>query len=256
MRFENTTVIRNERTLLNQISWSVNSDERWVILGPNGAGKTTLLNIATAHDYPSRGTVKILDSTLGKVDVFGLRTRIGFASSAQAARIPTQETVLNTVLTAAYAVEGRWTEEYDEQDIKQAQRVLKEWGLQDLADRSFGTLSDGERKRTLIARAVMTDPEILLLDEPAANLDLGARENLVEMLSGFAASEYSPAMVMVTHHVEEIPRGFTHLLLLKNGEVVVAGPINETLTDENLSKTFDVKVSLTESDGRYHAFAK
>lgn len=256
LRFENATFVRNKKVLLDNISWRVEANERWVILGPNGAGKTTLLNIATAHEYPSSGTVQILDMTLGRVDIFGLRTRIGFASSAQARRIPPTETVLNTVLTAAYGVEGRWNETYDSLDVRQAERVLQEWGLADLRDRTFGTLSDGERKRVLIARAVMTDPEILLLDEPTANLDLGSREGLIQMLSGFAESPASPAMIMVTHHVEEVPRGFTHVLLLREGQQVAAGPIQETLTEANLAKTFDLDIALTEKEGRYHAVAR
>src|SRR5690606_20385395 len=149
---------------------------------------------------------------------------IGLVSSATARRIPAQESVRNLVMTAAHAVEGRWNEHYDEIDERQAERVLAEWDLEPLADRSFGTLSDGERKRALIARAVMTDPELLLLDEPSASLDLGARERLLQLLSGFAKSPYSPAMVMVTHHVEEIPPGFTHVLMLRDGHVEAAGP--------------------------------
>lgn len=256
LRFEDASVIRNKRVLLDTVSWTVNADERWIILGPNGAGKTTLLNIATAHEYPSRGKVQILDETLGKTDVFNLRTRIGFASSSQARRIPISETVLNTVLTAAYAVEGRWNEDYDSLDVRQAERILAEWDLSELADRNFGTLSDGERKRVLIARAVMTDPELLLLDEPTANLDLGARERLVQMLGGFAQSQYSPAMVMVTHHVEEIPPGFTHLMMLRQGKIVASGPIADTLTEANLHTTFDLEVNLTNINGRYNAIAR
>lgn len=255
LRFENVFFTRNKRDILSSINWEVTPDQRWVILGPNGAGKSTLLNIATTHEYPSSGTVTVLDKTLGRVDVFSLRNRIGFASSLQARRIPASETVLDTVLTAAYSVEGRWRESYDDFDIRRAQRVLGEWGLEDFADRKFGTLSDGERKRAIIARAVMTDPELLLLDEPAANLDLGARERLIEMLSQFAQSPYSPAMVMVTHHVEEIPQGFTHLLMINEGEVVASGPISEVLTAENLNSTFGVDVELTETHGRYQAIS-
>ncbi|WP_449277300.1 ABC transporter ATP-binding protein [Leucobacter sp. GX24907] len=256
LRFSDVTYVRDGRPILDGVNWSVDSAERWVILGPNGAGKTTMLKLATANDYPTRGSVEILDETLGKVDIFELRHRIGFASSANARRIPNDESVRNLVLTAAHSVEGRWNEQYDDIDIRQADRIIAEWELTSLADNLFGTLSDGERKRAMIARAVMTDPELLLLDEPSASLDLGARERLLRMLSGFAQSPTSPAMVMVTHHVEEIPPGFTHVLLLSEGRVQAAGPIAETLTAENLGAAFGLEFELTESDGRYSAIAK
>lgn len=256
LRFSDVTYVRNGRPILAGVDWNVESDQRWVILGPNGAGKTTMLKLATTGDYPTTGTVDILDERLGKVDIFELRTRIGFAGSATAKRIPESETVRDVVLTAAYSVEGRWNETYEAIDVRQADRILAEWGLSDLADHRFGTLSDGERKRAMIARAVMTDPEMLLLDEPSASLDLGARENLLQMLSGFAASPTSPAMVMVTHHVEEIPPGFTHALLLRDGRVQAAGPLEETLTAAHLEATFGMPFELTVRDGRYAAVAR
>lgn len=248
--------IRNRRPILDSVNWQVDDSERWVILGPNGAGKTTILKLVTANDFPTTGTVDVFGHRLGKVDIFELRARLGFVSSATARRIPPNELVRDVVLTAAYSVEGRWNEEYDAIDVRQADRVLAEWDLLELADQPFGTLSDGERKRTLIARAVMTDPELLLLDEPSASLDLGARERLLQMLSGFAQSPYSPAMVMVTHHVEEIPPGFTHVMLVNGGTVRAAGPIAETLTAENLEATFGMPFELTESGGRYAATAR
>jgi iron complex transport system ATP-binding protein len=256
LRFNDVSYVRNGRAILDTVNWQVDSSERWVILGPNGAGKTTLLKLATANDYPSSGAVDVLDHRLGKVDIWELRSRIGFASSASARRIPSEETVRNLVLTAAYGVEGRWNEVYDEMDVRQADRVLAEWQLLEFADHPFGTLSDGERKRAMIARAVMTDPEMLLLDEPSASLDLGARERLLHMLSGFAQSAMSPAMVMVTHHVEEIPPGFTHVLLIRDGRVHAAGPIGDTLTSENLAATFDMQFDLTSMHGRYAAVAR
>ncbi|HWT33985.1 MAG TPA: ABC transporter ATP-binding protein [Microbacterium sp.] len=253
--FADVVVRRNARNIVDHIDWSVQDDERWVVLGPNGAGKTTLLQLADTLLHPTSGTVTILDERLGRTDVFELRPRIGFASSAMARRVPPEETVINVVLTAAYSVLGRWNESYEGIDERRAMRVLAEWKLEHLAERTFGTLSDGEQKRVQIARAVMTDPELLLLDEPTASLDLGAREELLDLLGRYAAVPTTPAMVMVTHHVEEIPVGFTHVLLLREGGVVASGPIAETLTADALTETFGMPIVLTQDGGRYAARA-
>ncbi|HLU63759.1 MAG TPA: ABC transporter ATP-binding protein [Protaetiibacter sp.] len=257
LEFEDVSVVRDGNTILDRLNWSVESEDRWVVLGPNGAGKTTILNLASAHMHPSSGTAHVLGERLGRVDVFDLRPRIGVASTAMARRIPRDETVFDVVLTAAYAVTGRWNEEYDEVDVRRAERVIREWRLEELRDRVFGTLSDGEQKRVQIGRAVMTDPELLLFDEPAASLDLGAREELVQLLGEYAATADAPAMVMVTHHVEEIPAGFTHALLLADGRIRAAGPIEEVITSEHLSEAFGLPLVVsTSEDGRFAARAQ
>jgi iron complex transport system ATP-binding protein len=256
LEFSDVVVRRNGRNIVDDLTWTVDDDQRWVILGPNGAGKTTLLLLADTLIHPTSGEVTILGERLGRTDVFELRPRIGFASTAMAKRLPDDETVLNVVLTAAFSVLGRWNEDYEDIDERRALRVLAEWRLEHLADRTFGTLSDGEQKRVRIARAVMTDPEMLLLDEPTASLDLGAREELLALLGGYAQAPTTPAMVMVTHHVEEIPVGFTHVLLLRDGGVVAAGPIGESLTAQNLTDTFGMPITLSEDDGRYAARAR
>jgi len=255
LEFTDVVVRREGRNIIDHVTWEVADDQRWVILGPNGAGKTTLLQLADTLMHPTSGTVTILGETLGRTDVFEVRPRIGFASSAMAKRVPRDETVLNTVLTAAYSVLGRWNEDYEDIDERRALRVLGDWRLDHLAERTFGTLSDGEQKRVQIARAVMTDPELLLLDEPTASLDLGSREELLALLSGYASSPSTPAMLMVTHHVEEIPVGFTHVLLLREGRAVAAGPIAETLTADSLSEAFGMPITLSSEDGRYAARA-
>jgi iron complex transport system ATP-binding protein len=255
LQLSDVSIIRDRNPILDHVTWSVDGAERWVILGPNGAGKTTLLQIAAALIHPSSGKALLLDDTLGAVDVFELRPRIGFASSAMGKRIPADETVLNVVLTAAYSVTGRWNEQYEDVDIRRAGRVLEEWKLGHLTERRFGALSDGEQKRVQIARAVMTDPEMLLLDEPAASLDLGSREELLQLLSGFASSDEAPAIIMVTHHVEEIPRGFTHALLLSKGAITAAGPLDEVITSEKLSETFGLPLEVQSDDGRFTARA-
>lgn len=255
LEFTDVVVRREGRNIIDHVTWQVSDDQRWVILGPNGAGKTTLLQLADTLMHPTSGTVTVLGETLGRTDVFEIRPRIGFASTAMAKRIPRDETVLNTVLTAAYSVLGRWNESYEDIDERRALRVLGDWRLAHLADRTFGTLSDGEQKRVQIARAVMTDPELLLLDEPTASLDLGSREELLALLGGYASAPTTPAMLMVTHHVEEIPVGFTHVLLIRDGAVVAAGPIAETLTAEALGETFGMPIALSSEGGRYSARA-
>jgi iron complex transport system ATP-binding protein len=255
LQYSDASVVRDSNTILSSVSWTVDAAERWVILGPNGAGKTTLLQLAAAQIHPSSGRVQILDDTLGKTDVFELRPRIGFASTALARRVPRDERVIDVVLTAAYSVTGRWNESYDEIDLKRAQRVLAEWKLTALENRRFGDLSDGEQKRVQIARSVMTDPELLLLDEPAASLDLGAREELLGLLGGYASATSAPAIIMVTHHVEEIPPGFTHALLLADGAITASGPIDEVITSEKLTEAFGLPLVVTAEDGRFAARA-
>ena len=251
--FNNVTVMRDKKAVLSNVDWQVEADQRWVIIGPNGAGKTTLLRVAAAQIQPSSGTAKILGQTLGEVNVFELRTRIGFASNALSSHIPNSETVLNSVMTASYAVTGRWNEKYDDVDVRRAMRVLNEWQLSELADRAFGTLSDGERKRAQIARSVMPDPELLLLDEPVASLDLAAREQTVSVIGAYAGEPSAPAIVMVTHHLEEIPAGFTHAIILSQGQVYAAGEIGSTLTGDKLSEAFGVRLTVTQEQGRYRS---
>ncbi len=253
LEFAEVTVRRGSATLLDRVSWTVEEDERWVVLGPNGAGKTTLLQVASAQMHPTEGVAGILEEVLGTIDVFDLRPRIGLTSAALAERVPRGETVRDVVVSASYGVVGRWRESYDELDHERAHRLLVEVGADRLVDRTFGTLSEGERKRVQIARALMTDPELLLLDEPAAGLDLGGREDLVSTLSVLAADPDSPATVLVSHHVEEIPPGFGHALLLREGAVVAQGLLEQVLTEENLSKTFGMPLVLTHEDDRWSA---
>ncbi len=252
---DRVSVIRGGNHLLRGLSWQVELDERWVVLGPNGAGKTTLLNLASARMHPSRGTAHVLGERLGRTDVNELRTRIGLTSAQLAESIPPDERVIDAVVTAAWSVVGRWRESYDPMDETRARTLLNQLGMGLLTDRQFGTLSEGERKRVQIARALMTDPELMLLDEPAAGLDLGGREDLVARLAELAEDPDAPALVLVTHHVEEIPPGFTHALLLREGAVVAAGLLGETLTAENLSKTFGMPLLVHRSGDRYTARA-
>ncbi len=247
------TIMRGGNALLDNVSWQVNEGERWVVLGANGAGKTTLLQVAAARLHPTRGRATILGETLGSTDVFELRPRVGLASAAFAERLPPDERVRDVVLTAAYAVAGRWNERYDELDHGRSEDLLAAFGVEHLADRTFGTLSEGERKRVQLARSMMTDPELVLLDEPAAGLDLGSREMLVRDLAELALDPLSPVLILVTHHVEEIPPGFDHAMLMRQGQVVAAGPIAEVLTDENLTATFNVPLKVQHAAQRWYA---
>ncbi|HYI57454.1 MAG TPA: ABC transporter ATP-binding protein [Microlunatus sp.] len=249
------SIVRGGSTLLDSVTVQIDEADRWVVIGPNGAGKTTLLQVLSAQIHPTSGVAGLLDEVLGTVDVFELRPRIGITSAAVAERIPRSERVHDVVVSASYAVLGRWREAYDELDHERADELLAQLGIAALADRTFGTLSEGERKRVQIARALMTDPELLLLDEPAAGLDLSGREALVRTLGELARDPYAPASVLVTHHVEEIPVGVTHAMLLKQGKVVAAGPVDQTLTAENLSTTFELPLDLSRTDGRWAARA-
>ncbi len=251
--FARVTLRRGGNTLVGPITWAVELDERWVVIGPNGAGKTSLLRIAAATEHPSSGTAYVLGERLGRTDMSELRARVGLSSSALSQRIPDDEVVRDLVVSAGYAVLGRWREDYEDVDYAQAVDMLESVGAEHLAERTYGTLSEGERKRVLIARSLMTDPELLLLDEPAAGLDLGGREELVARLTDLAADPDAPAMVLVTHHVEEIPVGFSHALILSEGHAVASGLLTEVLTAENLSKAFGQSIALDVIDGRYFA---
>lgn len=247
------SVRRGTKEILHSVTWTVADADRWVILGPNGAGKTTLMALAAARMHPTAGTVDILGERLGRVDVREVQVRVGLASVAVADQIPAGELVRNVVMTGAQGTLGRWREDYEALDADRADALLWAFGIADLAGRDYGTLSEGERKRAQVARALMADPELLLLDEPAAGLDLGGREELLAALTELAGDVRSPAMVLVTHHVEEIPEGFTHVLLMRDGEVVAAGPLASTLTAEALTRTYGMPIRLLSDGGRYSA---
>ncbi len=253
LRLDAVTVVRDGASLLSDIHWTVADGERWVILGPNGAGKTTLLQVAASRVFPTRGTVDLLGSRLGERDVFDVRSRVGLTSSAVADVLPAGERVVDVVMTAAWNVVGRAGEKYGDDDLGRARELLVQVGCRNLTERRYGTLSEGERKRVQIARALMTDPELLLLDEPAAGLDLGAREALLRRLTRLVADPGSPVTVIVSHHVEEIPPGITHALLLRAGKVVAAGDVEAVLTGPGLSACFGIPLEVVAGDGRFTA---
>jgi len=240
---------------LGPITWQVEADQRWVLLGPNGAGKTSLLSLISAQTHPTQGEVEVLDQVLGKVDVFDLRPRIGLMSPSVGVNLPVDEKVMDVVLTASYGIVGRWRENYELWDESRATALLTILGVRDMSERLIGTLSEGERKRVLIARAMMSDPELLLLDEPASGLDLGGREDLLTRLEALANDPIAPITVIVTHHIEEIPAGTTHALLLKNGKALSSGPVAEVVTSENLTQAYNLPIVVTSEAGRFFARA-
>lgn len=256
LAFSGVGLTRGRARLLTDVDWVVADTERWVVVGANGAGKTTLLSVAATLLHPSTGTVDILGERLGRTDVFELRTRIGISSAALTDRIPPSETVGDVVVTASFAVYGRSRQSYEAADAIRALEVLESLHIAGLVRRTYGTLSEGERKRVQIARALMTDPELLLLDEPAAGLDLGAREELVSSLAALATDPAAPALVLVTHHLEEIPPGMTHALVLRAGRVAATGPIGTTLSDEVLTEAFELPLVVSHDAGRWSARAR
>ena len=253
---QNVSVVREGKSILGPLTWDMEEGQRWVILGANGAGKSTLFHVISTQIHPSKGRATVLGMELGKSDVFELRPRIGLTTNNLIDLIPYSERVLDVVITASYAILGRWNEDYDLWDESRAISLLTTLGVRSLGERLFGSLSEGEKKRVLIARALMSNPELLLLDEPAAGLDLGGREDLLKRFDLLATDPLAPATVIVTHHIEEIPLGTTHALLLKHGEVVASGPIEEVITDEFLSQAYGISVSVHQDGGRYFAKAK
>lgn len=242
--------------VLGGVDWEVHAGQRWVVLGPNGSGKTTLVRIATMWEHPSAGTVELLGRRLGRTDVRRLRARVGFTSAAMADMLRPSLTALEAVMTAKHAALEPWWHTYGVEDADRARSWLERVGCGHRAGQGFGTLSSGERQRVLLARAMALDPEVIVLDEPNAGLDLSGREELVLTLRDLAADAATPPLVLVTHHADEIPDGFTHVLLLRAGTVLAAGPISETLTGATLSDCFGLDLELERRHGRWTAWAK
>jgi iron complex transport system ATP-binding protein len=248
-------LVRGDTTILDGVDWTVRPDERWVVLGPNGSGKTTLLRIASLYLHPSRGEVEVLGHRLGRVDVRRLRTEIGLVSPALAGLLRDEVPAIDVVMAAREAALETWWHHYGDEDRSHALDLLDRVGAAHTAERAFGALSSGERQRVLVARSLWGDPGLVLLDEPTAGLDLGAREEMVVRLQALADDPNMPPTVLVTHHVEEIPAGFTHGLLLRSGRVVAQGPIDSVVTAQALTEAFGLPLAVDRRDGRYAARA-
>jgi iron complex transport system ATP-binding protein len=255
LRLHGVGVSRDRSMLIRDVTWTVRDDESWVIIGPNGAGKTTLLLVASGMIMPTEGFAEVLGEQVNAADLTELRSRVGISSAAVAEQMPRGEKVLDLVLTAGYGILGRGGEDYDSFDVVRAVELLDAVGCSHLVRRRFGTLSEGERKRVQIARSLMADPELLLLDEPAAGLDLGGREELLSRISALSRDPGAPVLVMVTHHVEEVPAGTTHAMLMRKGTVIAAGPVQAVFTQRNLSRCFGVPLIVERRADRWIAFA-
>ena len=256
LRLADVTLVRDGTTILDGIDWTVGDGERWIVLGANGSGKTSLVRIASLYLHPSSGTVDVLGERLGRVDVRRHRRRIGVVSASFADLLRPGLTAADVVMTAKNAALEPWWHEYDATDRARAIELLDRFGCAPLADHPFTTLSSGERQRVQLARTLMTDPGLLLLDEPTAGLDLGGREDLVQRLAALARDPETPATVLVTHHVDEIPEGYDHALLLRAGRVFASGFITDVVTSATLSECFGVDVTLERRGGRWSAFAR
>ncbi len=256
LELHDVSVIRAGRTILGPIAWRVEAGERWVILGPNGSGKTTLMQIASTYLWPSHGSVSVLGAEVGTIDARELRRSIGYVSPALTAQIDADLSGVDVVMTARHAALAPWWHTFTDDDRARAIDLLALMGCSALADRTFGTMSSGERQRLLIARTLMTQPDLLLLDEPAAGLDLGAREALLARLTDLTVAPNPAAIVLVTHHVEEIPPGFTHALVLAGGRAVAAGPIHDSLAAETLSEAYGLPLEVHAGHGRFRAWAR
>ena len=249
-------VVRDGRAILDDVNWCVGPGERWAVLGPNGSGKTTLLHVAGMRLLPTRGCVEVLGHRYGRVDARLLRQRVAFVSQALLRSFRPTISASDVVLSGRYAALESWWHHYGQEDRDRARRLLDEAGLAESAEKEFGVLSEGERQRVLLARALMGEPELILLDEPAAGLDLGAREGLVARLAQLAADPATPPIVLVTHHIEEIPPGTSHAALVRGGRVIRSGLAGDVLTSEGVSECFDVRVSVERTNGRWVARAR
>jgi iron complex transport system ATP-binding protein len=255
VELDRITVRIGSRQLLRPLSIGIDAGQRWVLLGPNGGGKTTLLSVIGARLQPSSGTARVLGHTVGRADMRGVRGAIGHTSHTLSELMPPGLRVLDVVLTGKRAVLAPWFQRYDEADRDLAYRRLAEVGAADLAERTFSTCSQGERQRVLLARAMFADTSLLVLDEPCAGLDLGARERLLGAIDGAAASRPDLVVVLATHHLEEIPACSTHAALLADGSLIASGTIDATLTSSNLGSCFGIEVEVARREGRWNAAA-
>jgi iron complex transport system ATP-binding protein len=255
LQFRDVGLRRGTTPILSDISWQVRSGERWAVLGPNGSGKTTLVQLASGYLHPTSGTVDVLGQRLGRTDVRALRQRVAVVSASVARVVVPWLSAREVVVSARYGALEPWWHAYSSAERDRAKALLAGAGFGHVAEQPFGQLSEGERQQVLLARALMTEPSLLLLDEPCAGLDMGGRERLLARLGELSATPATPPIIMVTHHVEEIPASFTHVLLLSSGRVLRAGQLGTTLSAQALSDCFGLPLRLTSDGGRWSSRA-
>jgi iron complex transport system ATP-binding protein len=256
LRLVDVSFVRDERTILASLTWKVTAGQRWLVLGANGSGKTTLLRIAAMYEHPTTGDVRVLGESLGRTDVRVLRRRIGYMSPSLAMQLRPELRCLDVVMTAKFAALEPWWHRYTDADEARARACLERMGVVSLADRPMATASSGEQQRVLLARTLMNEPGLLLLDEPSARLDLGGREQLVHALAELTTDPSAPPLILVTHHLDEVPPGMTHVLMLRDGNVVASGPIGRALTSTSLTECFGIALTLERrDDGRFNAWS-
>ncbi len=244
------TFTRDGVDILRDIEWQVMPADHWVVLGANGAGKSSLLSIVAGYEWPSRGRVAVLGETYGECDMRALKERIGWASSALFAWLPARQSARQVAATGIHATIGNW-HELSAQDLIRADDALRTIGAYAFRNKRYGVLSQGEKQRVMIARSLITKPALLILDEPCAGLDPGARERLIRDVDRLCAKRNGPTLILVSHHVEEIPAQATHALLLKEGGVLASGPLGEVLTDELLTELYEYPCKIGATEGRY-----
>jgi iron complex transport system ATP-binding protein len=242
--------IRDGTEIMRDINWQVTQGEHWAVLGPNGAGKTSLLAIIAGYEWPSRGRVAVLGQAYGQCDMRALKERIGWVSSSLFSWLPPRQTAREVAATGIHATIGSW-HALSEQDLGRADEALRSIGAFAFRAKRYGVLSQGEKQRVMIARALVTGPDLLILDEPCAGLDPGARERLIADVDRLCAEPNGPTLILVSHHVEEIPTHGTHALLLKNGRTLAIGPLSEVLTDDRLSDLYEYPCKVGSANGRY-----
>lgn len=254
LKIKSVVLLKDNFKVLDNINFTINEGEHWVILGPNASGKTTLLNLISGYFYPTKGNIMLLDKDIENFDIFERRSRIGMLSSSLVEKLNVKDYVIDIVITASYGYHSKWKEKYEAEDLKQVNKMLKSWNIENIAYRKFFTLSEGEKKKVQIARALMSNPEILLLDEPMLSLDFGEREKMIANISNMIKQPSSPASMLVTHCLEEIPQGFTHAMLIKKGQLIKLGKIYDVINTKNINNLFEISIKIKNINGRFYIF--
>lgn len=253
LSLDNAQLVTANTRILDNVTWASAPSQHWVILGPNGAGKTSLVRAASGRLRLTSGHAQLDGVDVDTIPPAELATRVSLMSASSAAAILSGQSVKDLVRTAAWGISVHHGETYDPEDNTRAMDLLDAFGIAHLAERAFRTLSEGEAQRVLLARSLMSDPEILILDEPSAGLDLGARELLIGALEEIMCANNAPQLILVTHQLEEIPAGITHAALMARGSLLASGPIEDVITGATLSTAYELPLAAGKTSGRWWA---